>query len=110
MDSHILVLILTIVGSTLSETIIIVTAQPDQLIGNNSIPIPSPPNITDSELGSDDKRIILTWLKTNETDVTQLDVTPAFIVDKRDFLNIFGQFFENSNNNNNHTKTINAIE
>ena len=32
-----------------------------------------PPNTTDIELGSNDSRIILTWLKTNGTDVTLSD-------------------------------------
>lgn len=103
MNSHILVLILIIVGSTLSETII-ATAQPEQLLGNNSVPIAPPSNITDIELNSDDNRIILIWLKINGTDESQSDPTPAFAIDKHDFLNVFSQLFGNSNT------TINAIE
>jgi predicted RNA-binding protein (virulence factor B family) len=71
-------------------------AQPNQLNINNSVLMP-PPNTTDIELGSGDKRIILTWLNTNETTITHSDQAATFIIDKRDFLKAFGQLFENSN-------------
>jgi hypothetical protein len=69
----------------------------------HTILVPSP-NTTDIKLSSDGNHIILTWLKTNGTDVTQSDQAAAFTVDKHDFLKAFGQLFENSK------KTINLVE
>lgn len=102
MDNRLLVSILIIIGFTISQTNFVM-AQPNQLNINNSVLIP-PSNATDIELDSDDKRIILTWLKTNEKDITQSDQAAAFIIDKRDFLKAFGQLFGNLN------ITVNPIE
>jgi hypothetical protein len=104
MDNRLLVSFLIIIASTISETIAVI-AQPNQSNINNTILVPSPPpNTTDIKLSPDDNHIILTWLKTNGTDVTLSDQAAAFTVDKHDFLKAFGQLFENSN------KTINLVE
>jgi hypothetical protein len=88
------------VGFTLSETVI-ATAQPNQL-NNISMPTQAPPShTTDIKFGSDDNRIILTWLKMNGTDIAQSEPAPTLNIDKHDFLKAFGQLFENSNNNSN---------
>jgi hypothetical protein len=102
MDNRLLVSILIIIASSISETIAVI-AQLNQSNINNTILVPSP-NTTDIKLSSDGNRIILTWLKMNGTDVTPSDQAAAFTIDKHDFLKEFGQLFENSN------KTINLGE
>jgi hypothetical protein len=82
-----------IIGLTITETI--VTIAQESL--NSSTP--KFPNSTDVNLNSDDKHIVLTWLKINGTDVTESEKIPAFIVDKDDFWNTFDQLYESSNKN-----------
>ena len=98
------VLFLFIIGFTISEINVII-AQPSQLTDDfdqNNSTLTS--NTTDIKIDSEEKRIILTWLKSNGT---ESDLSPAFIIDKRDFWNIFSQLFEASNN---HNTTISLIE
>lgn len=109
MNRYIVIIFLVIIGFTIGETVIVVaeSGQLDDFARNDSTLIP--PNTADNKLVNlDDKRIILTWLKTNGTDVTQSDPTPTFIIDKHDFIEAFSQLFEDSNNN--HNTTTNAIE
>jgi hypothetical protein len=87
MDNRFLVSILIMVGFTISEPTV-VTAQSNYSNGDRPVP---------NGLDSDDKRIILKWLETNGTNLTQSDPTPAFTIDKRDFSKAFAQLFETSN-------------
>lgn len=93
---HILViftLTVFIIGLTITETI--VTIAQESLNSSK----PKFPNSTDVNLNSDDKHIVLTWLKVNGTDVTESEKIPVFIVDKDDFRNTFDQLYESSINN-----------
>lgn len=76
MNRYVLVLFLFIIGFTISGTNIII-AQPSQPHGLNNWTV-TLANTTES----DDKRIILTWLKSNET---ESDLPPAFTIDKHHF-------------------------
>jgi len=92
---HIVIFTLTmfIIGLTITETIVIIA----QESLNSSKP--KFPNSADVNLISDDKHIVLTWLKNNGTDVMESEKIPVFIVDKDDFWNTFDQLYESSNKN-----------
>jgi hypothetical protein len=87
MDNCFLVSILVMVGFTIGETTVVI-AQPNHSNGDMRVL---------EGLDSDDKRIILKWLETNGTNLTQSDPTPTFTIDKRDFSKAFAQLFETSN-------------
>ena len=80
-----LVIVVT-VGFTISETIVAI-AQPNGNISRN--------NITALDLGSDGKKIVVTWLESNKTNANS---TPMISVSNEDFWKIFGPLFELTTN------------
>ncbi len=80
-----LVIVVT-VGFTISETIAAI-AQPNGNISRN--------NITALDLGSDGKKIVVTWLESNKTNANS---TLTISVSNEDFWKIFGPLFELTTN------------
>jgi hypothetical protein len=89
---HMLVVIFTlamfIIGLTITDTF--VTIAQESLNSSKT----KFPNSTDAKLISDDKHLVLTWLKINGTDVTESEKIPVFIVDKDDFWKTFDQLYK----------------
>ncbi|MGH9986968.1 MAG: hypothetical protein ACRD8W_23740 [Nitrososphaeraceae archaeon] len=94
MNKCILTVIIAMIGFMISETML-VTAEESQLNNNisqsNSIAL----NSTNIELDKENKNIVVTWLKTNET---KTDNTPIISVSDQDFWKIFGPLLELSAN------------
>ena len=74
------------VGFMISETMAVI-AQPNGNISRN--------NTTALDLGSDGKKIVVTWLESNKTNANS---TLTISVSNEDFWKIFGPLFELSTN------------